>query len=78
MLISLFAVSCGMIVVLMLVRVMKTMLDTVNHAAGTEEQERLEEGVGQQVEERGHVCPHPDCRHHIAELRDRRVGQQPV
>jgi hypothetical protein len=51
----------------------------VHHRAGAEEQLRLEEGVGDQVEDAGDVAdraqPHRD--EHVAELGDRRVGQDP-
>jgi hypothetical protein len=42
---------------------------------GTEEQQRLEEGVGDHVEDGGHVGPGADGEEHVAELRDRRVGE---
>ena len=31
----------------------------------------------QQVEERGHICPHADGGNHISKLGDRGVGQHP-
>ena len=45
------------------------------HASGTEEQERLEEGVGQQMEDRRDVAAQAKRQHHVAELADRRVGK---
>ena len=50
-------------------------LHAVDHAAGAEEQERLEESVGQQVEGGRHVGADAQRGEHVAELRDGRVGQ---
>ena len=53
------------------------MFNAVNDTAGPEEQQGFEEGMGQQVEQRGHVGPHPNGGHHITELGDGRIGQDP-
>ena len=54
----------------------------VHHAAGGEEQERLEERMGEQVKHRRHDRELGDVAHarpqrheHVAELADRRIGQ---
>ena len=49
--------------------------DGVNHRAGAEEEQRLEEAVRQQVEEAGGREAGADRRHHVAELRDGGVGE---
>ena len=43
--------------------------------AGAEEEQRLEEGVREEVEDRRHVGADAERQHHVAELADRRVGQ---
>ena len=47
--------SCVLVASAMLVRVMEAMLDAVDHAARAEEEQRLEEGMRDQVEEAGHI-----------------------
>ena len=42
----------------------------VDHAAGAQEQERLEEGVGREVEDPGRIRAAPHAQEHVAELRD--------
>ena len=49
--------------------------DGMDDGAGAEEQQRLEDAVRQQVEEPGAREPGADRRHHVAELRDRRIRQ---
>ena len=49
------------------VRQMFAMLHAVDHRAGAEEEQRLEEGVRHQVEHRRPYAP-PRARHHIAKL----------
>ena len=44
------------------------MLHAVNDRAGAEEEQRLEEGVGDQVEDRGNVRAHAERGDHEAEL----------
>ena len=43
--------------------------------AGAEEQQRLEERVRHQVEDRRRVAAHADREHHVGQLADRRIGQ---
>ena len=50
-------------------------VDAVIDAAGAEEQEGLEEGVRDQVEQPRHPAADAQAEHHEAELADRRVGQ---
>ena len=49
----------------------------MDHRPGGEEQQGLEERVGEQMEEAGGVAlrAEPERRHHVGELRDRRVGE---
>ena len=75
---DMFTVTLFLAVLCVLVCVMVAMLDTVNHAAGAKEQQCLEKGMRQQMEKCGHVCPHADGGHHIAELGDCGVGQYPL
>ena len=54
---------------------MSLLCDGVNHRAGAEEEQRLEHAVREQMEEAGAGEAGADRRHHVAELRDRRVGE---
>ncbi len=47
----------------------------VNHRAGPEEQQRLEEGVGEDVEDAGRECAYAERQKHVSQLRDRGVRQ---
>ncbi len=47
----------------------------VNHRARREEEQRLEEGVGHQMEDCRRICRHAAAQKHIAELRDSGVSQ---
>jgi hypothetical protein len=47
----------------------------VNHRAGSEEEQRLEERVGEDVEDARGKCSDAERQEHVAELRDRRVRQ---
>ena len=49
--------------------------DRVDHRAGAEEEQRLEDAVGQQVQEARAREAGADRRHHVAELRDGRVRE---
>ncbi len=49
--------------------------DGVNHRASGQEQQSLEERVRHQVEDPGGECRHAAGHEHVAELRDRRVGE---
>ena len=49
--------------------------DRVNHRAGRQEQQALEERVRHQVEDAGGECAHAAGHEHVAELRDRGVGE---
>ncbi len=46
----------------------------VDHRAGAEEQQRLEEGVREEVEDAGRVGAEAEGGEHVAELRARRIG----
>ncbi len=50
----------------------------VDHRAGTEEQQGLEEGVGEQVEHGGLVGTDARREEHVAELRTGRIGDDPL
>ena len=47
-------------------------------AARSQEQQRLEKGVGEQVEQSRPKSPHPQSRHHISQLADRGIGHHPL
>ena len=47
-------------------------------APRAQEQQRLEEGVGQQVKGGGGQRPGPDPQHHVADLADGGIGQDPL
>ena len=47
----------------------------VNHRAGAEEQQGLEEGVGEDVEHARSECADAERQEHVSQLRDRGVGQ---
>ena len=52
--------------------------DGVDHRAGAEEEQRLEEGVGEEVEHADGVgVGDREADEHVAELADGRVGQHP-
>ncbi len=50
----------------------------VDHRARTKEQQRLEEGVGEQVEDADRIGPCPHRHEHVAELRTGRVRHDPL
>ena len=50
----------------------------VDHRAGAEEKQRLEEGVGHEMEDTGHVSGRSHRQEHVAELGDGGVGQDPL
>ena len=45
---------------------------------GAEEQQRLEEGMGHQMEHSGHISGGPDREEHVPELADGGVGEDPL
>src|SRR5512134_2576280 len=47
-----------------------TMLHAMNNRAGTQEEQGLEEGVRNEMEDRRHVCADPQRGDHEAKLRD--------
>ena len=53
------------------------MVHPVNHRAGAEEQQGLEEGVGEQMEHGGLVGTDARREEHVAELRTGRIGDHP-
>ena len=59
------------------VGMMKAMLDAVDDRTRAQEEQRFEEGMGKQVEKAGDVGASAQGRHHIAQLGNRRVGQDP-
>ena len=63
--------------VTVLVGVMLAVLHAMDHRAGAEEEQRLEEGVRDQVEYSGDVGAYAQSGEHVAKLRDRREGQHP-
>ena len=50
-------------------------VDGVNHRAGAQEQQALEERVRDQVEQAGDPAAQAEGEHHVAELADRGVGE---
>ena len=46
-----------------------------DHAAGTEEEQRLEEGVGEQVKKARDPAADAEREHHVAELTDGGIGE---
>ena len=62
----------------MAVGVLVTMLHAVDNAAGAEKQQGLEKGMCQQMEQGGHVGSDAQGGHHVAKLRDGRIGQDPL
>ena len=46
--------------------------------AGAEEQQRLEEGMGEQVEDADRVAADAERHEHVAELRAGRIGDDPL
>ena len=47
----------------------------VNYRARTQEQKALEESMRDQVHPAGQPCPQPQGGHHVAQLTNRRIGQ---
>ena len=50
-------------------------MERMNHRACAEEEQRLEKGVRGEVVHRRRRTGHADCHDHVAQLRDRRVGE---
>ena len=50
-------------------------MDGVDQAPGAEEQQRLEERVGEEVEDRRVRSADPERRHHVGELTDRGIRE---
>ena len=70
LLMHLIAVVVVVLAVLMRVRVMLAMLHAVNDGAGGHEEQRLEEGVRDEVEGCGHPGADAQRGHHEAQLRN--------
>jgi hypothetical protein len=51
------------------------LVHAVDHRTRAQEQQRLEEGVGHEMEDGGDVAPEPGGQEHEAELGHRRVGE---
>ena len=49
-----------------------------DHRARAKKQHRLEEGMGEQVEHRHRIDPHPGRHEHVAKLRTGRIGDHPL
>ena len=54
------------------------MVHRVDHRAGAEEQQRLEEGVGEEVEHRRAIGADAGGEEHVAELRAGRISDHPL
>ena len=50
----------------------------MDHRAGAEEEERLEEGMGEEVEHAGREGADAEADEHVAELRAGRIGDDPL
>ncbi len=53
-------------------------MEVVHHNTGRQEEARLEEGVGEEVEVSGHVSAQAVAQEHVADLRERREGEHPL
>ena len=62
-------------VVAMFMHVMLAVLHAVDDRAGRHEEQRLEEGVGDEMEGGGDIRADAQGRHHETQLRNRRVSQ---
>ena len=65
------------VTVTMRMNMVQAMFHPMNHTTRTEEQQRLEKGVGNQVEESSDIGTCAQRRNHKAQLADGRIGQHP-
>ena len=75
MLMCVVGLVCMVVFVIMCVGMHR--VESVNNASGTEKQQCLEESMGGKVKESCDITANPNPKHHISELANRRVCQNP-